>query len=64
MMLMVSPSALSSSTETKMDSGIEIEMTIVGRQSPRNSRIMQAVKAAAIKPSRNTPFSEARTNSD
>ncbi len=64
MMLMVSPSALSSSTETKIDSGIEIEMTMVGRQSPRKSRIMQAVSAAAIKPSRSTPLIEARTNSD
>ncbi len=64
MMLMVSPSALNSSTETKIDSGIEIEMTMVGRQSPRNSRIMQAVSAAAIRPSRNTPLIDARTNSD
>ncbi len=48
MMLMVSPSALSRMTETKIDSGMEMEMTIVGRQSPRNSRIMTAVRAAAM----------------
>ena len=64
MMLMVSPSALSRMIETKIESGIEIEMTMVGRQSPRKSRIMAAVSAAAIRPSRNTPLMEARTNSD
>ena len=64
MMLMVSPRALSRSTETKMESGMEMEMTIVGRQSPRNIRIMTAVRAAAVTASFNTPLMEARTNSD
>src|ERR1017187_3915814 len=64
MMLMVSPNALSKSTETKMESGMEMEMTMVGRQSPRNSRIMTAVRAAAMMASFNTPLMEARTNSD
>jgi len=35
MMLMVSPSAARSSTETKMDKGIETAMITVGRQSPK-----------------------------
>jgi len=55
MMLIVSPSALSRITDTKIDSGMEIEIMIVGRQSPRKSRIMAAVSKAAVNPSRNTP---------
>ena len=37
---------------------------MVGRQSPRNSRIIAAVSAAAVSASRTTPSIEARTNSD
>src|ERR1039458_7855234 len=55
MMLMVSPSALSRITETKIDKGIETAMIKVGRQSPRKIRIMTAVRQAAIRPSRKTP---------
>ena len=61
---MVSPSALNVITDTKIDNGMEIEMTIVGRQSPRNNRIMAAVSAAAISASRITPLIDARTNND
>ncbi len=55
MMLIVSPSALSRMMETKIDSGIEIAIMIVGRQSPRNSKIIAAVRHAAVRPSRITP---------
>ena len=37
-MLMVWPSALRTMIETKIESGIEIEMTIVGRQSPEEKQ--------------------------
>ena len=50
MMLIVSPIALRRMIETRIESGIEIAMTIVLRQSPRKSRIMSAVSAAAIRP--------------
>ena len=64
MMLMVSPSADRQMIEASIDSGIEIVMISVLRQVPRNSRIMSAVSAAAITPSRTTPLIAARTNSD
>ena len=63
-MLMVSPMAPSRMIDTKMESGMEMEMTIVGRQSPRKTRIITAVSAAAIRASRSTPMIEARTNRD
>ncbi len=63
-MLMVSCSALSSSTLTRMESGMEIAMISVLFQLPKKSRIMMAVKHAAISPSRNTPWMEARTKRD
>ena len=44
MMLMVSPSMLSTSSEVRIESGIEIATTRVLRQLPRNSRINAAVK--------------------
>ncbi len=40
MMLMVSPSALITQMETRIDRGIETAMMIVLRQLPRNSRII------------------------
>jgi hypothetical protein len=51
MMLSVSPKAASSAiTAPITDSGIEIAMISVGRQLPRNSRIIRLVSAAAITP--------------
>jgi hypothetical protein len=55
MMLMVSWSAASSSTLTRIDNGMEIAMISVLFQFPRNSKIMMAVRHAAISASRNTP---------
>ena len=43
MMLIVSPSALSTMSDVRIDSGIEIAMMRVLRQLPRNSRIISAV---------------------
>ena len=64
MMLMVSPKALRTIIDTQIESGMETVMTIVGRQSPRNSKIINAVSAAAMAASRKTPSIEPRTNSD
>ena len=64
MTLIVSPSALSTMIDVRIDSGIEIAMMSVLRQLPRKSRIMSAVRHAAITASRNTPLIEARTKSD
>ena len=61
---MVSPSALSAKREQRIDSGIEIAMITVLRQLPRKTRIMMAVKQAAIMPSRSTARMEARTKID
>ena len=47
-----------------LDSGIEIVMISVLRQLPRNSRIMSAVRAAAMSPSAATPCTAALTNTD
>ena len=63
-MLMVSPSALNTQMEVRMESGIEIAMISVLRQLPRNSRIMMAVRQAAMMASRTTPLTAARTNMD
>ena len=52
MMLMVSPSTLSSRSEVRIDSGMEMQMISVLRQLPRNTRIMIDVSAAAMRPSR------------
>ena len=43
---------------------MEIMTTIVDRQEPRNSRIIIAVNAAAIAPSRTTLVTAALTNTD
>ena len=61
---MVSPRALKTQMEVRMESGIETAMISVLRQLPRNSRIMIAVRQAAMIASRTTPFTAARTNSD
>ena len=55
MMLIVSPSALRQRTLTRIESGIEMAMISVLFQLPRKSRIMNAVRQAAISASRSTP---------
>jgi hypothetical protein len=64
MMLIVWPRALKAMIDTRMESGIETAMIRVLRQLPRNSRIMAAVRQAAISASRTTPPIAARTNKD
>ena len=49
------PSAHSTMTEVRIDSGIEVATMSVLRHEPRNSRIISAVNPAAIAPSLNTP---------
>ena len=62
--LMVSPSAYMTRIDDSTDSGIEIAMMQVLRQLPRNSRIIAAVRQAAISASWITPEMAAVTNSD
>ena len=50
MVFSVSPAAPMNSTAVMTDSGIEARMMSVRRQLPRNSRIMSAVRPAAIRP--------------
>ena len=50
--------------DVRIDKGIDIAMMTVLRQLPRNSRIMAAVRHAAISASRITPSIAAFTNSD
>ena len=64
MMLIVSPSALRTMIELRIDSGIETAMMTVLRQLPRNTRIINAVRHAATSASRSTPEIEAWTNTD
>ncbi len=64
MMLIVSPRALSTMIDERIDSGIETAMITVLRQLPRKIRIITAVRHAAMTASRTTPSIEARTNSD
>ena len=52
MMLIVSPSALNTKIEHRMESGMDMAMIIVLRQLPRNTRIMMAVRQAAMSASR------------
>ena len=61
MMLMVSPRALRQRMLTRMDKGMETAMIKVLFQLPRKSKIMMAVRQAAISASRNTPWMDART---
>ena len=51
-------------SEVRIESGIEVITTSVLRQLPRNSKIMTAVRSAAIAPSVSTPAIAARTKSD
>ncbi len=62
--LKVWPRALSVMMEQRMESGMEMAMTSVVRQLPRNKRIMPAVRQAAVSASRTTPWMAARTNRD
>ena len=64
MMLIVSPSADSTMSEHRIDSGIETAMISVLRQLPRKIRIITPVRQAAMIASRTTPLIEARTKSD
>jgi len=64
MMLIVSPSRLSVMTEVRIESGMETAMISVLRQLPRKSRIIAAVRQAAITASRITPLTAARTKMD
>ena len=50
--------------EHKMESGMEVATTSVLRQFPKKSRIISAVRHAAITPSRKTPLIDARTKID
>src|ERR1700722_19015692 len=52
MVVEVSPRKYSTMSEVRIASGIEIMTTTVDRHDPRNSRIISAVSAAAIAPSR------------
>src|SRR5579871_1322485 len=60
----VSPKAVRIMMEVRMARGIEVQTINVLRQLPRNSKIMSAVKNAAIPASRSTPYIEARTKID
>ena len=51
-------------SDDRIASGIEIITTSVDRHEPRNSRIISAVRPAAIAPSRRTPLTELVTNTD
>ena len=63
-MFSVWPMAERAATEHNTDSGIEVAMMIVERQEPRKSRIINAVSAAAMTPSRMTPEMAAFTKTD
>ena len=64
MMLSVSPVKYMTHSDERIDSGIETATMMVLRQLPRNSKIINAVKHAAIKPSTNTLSMAAFTNTD
>src|SRR5271155_3902521 len=64
MMLIVSPSALITMIEVRIDNGMDTAMIKVLRQLPKNTRIMNPVRQAAINPSRITPVMDALTNID
>ncbi len=64
MVLSVSPRKYSTTSEVRIASGIEIITTRVDRHDPRNSRIISAVRPAAMAPSRNTPVIDCLTNTD
>jgi hypothetical protein len=50
--------------DVRIDSGIEIVMIKVLRQLPKNNKMSNPVKAAAITASRMTPLMAARTKTD
>ena len=62
--LIVSPIADSIKIADKTDNGIETAMITVLRQLPKKSKIIAAVKQAAIKASRKTPSMADLTNKD
>ena len=62
--LIVSPSALRTASELNTDSGIDSAMMTVLRQEPMKTRIINAVRAAAIAASFTTPLIAARTKMD
>ena len=62
--LIVSPSALSTTSDVAIDSGIEIHTISVDRHDPRNSRIINPVSAAAMHASRTTSLIDDRTKID
>ena len=62
--LIVCPSSDSAIRELRTASGIDTVMMSVERQLPRKMRIMNAVSAAAISPSRTTAATEDFTKSD
>ena len=53
--LIVCPSKLRMQSDARIESGIEMHTITVLRQLPRKSRIINPVKAAAIRASRSTP---------
>ena len=63
-MLIVSPSALRHKTLTRIDNGIDVAIITVLFQFPKNNKIMNAVRQAAISASRSTPKIDALTKSD
>jgi hypothetical protein len=64
MVFIVCPMALRIMIELRIESGMEMAIMRVLLQLPRKSRIMSAVKHAAIMPSRNTPSMDALTKMD
>ena len=61
---MVWPSRLSTESDVRIDSGMEMQTMSVLRQLPRNSRIMNPVSVAARRASCTTLSMEARTKTD
>ena len=64
MVFSVSPRKYSTVSDDRIASGIEIMTTSVERHEPRKTRIISAVRPAAMAPSRNTPLTEFVTNTD
>ena len=62
--LIVSPNALRMAMEESTASGMDVAMMIVLRQEPIKSRIIRAVRPAAMTPSLRTPLIAVRTNTD
>src|SRR6266851_4394862 len=64
MMLIVCPSTLRTMMDVRIAKGIEVAMISVLRQLPRKTRIIKAVRHAAIRVSLTTPLIAPRTNID